>query len=382
MEDLKVLRSQIDEVDRDLSALLEKRMKIVEKIGETKLKNNIPVIDHSRASLVVEKAVERLEDKKYNGEVAQIFTNIISVSEGMQKAMVTKASGDHDYLSDMLKSAKPKKELSKDIKVVYQGVPGSFAEAALNQYFGKDTTTTRNVEEFEDVFKALNNNEADYGVLPIENSQTGSIAEVYDLFRKYRCFIVGETSVLATQNLLGIKGAKLSDIKTIYSHQQGFLQTKEFLKKYKEIETVLMSNTAISAQYISEQKDISKGAIASSVAAEKYGLDILEESINTDKNNTTRFIIIAPNPEIEDNSSKISMSFTLPNVSGALSRILLIFAKNDLNMLKIESRPIANKKFEYFFYADISGNMKEEKVQRALSEISLAASYFEVLGNY
>ncbi|MBQ7792677.1 MAG: bifunctional chorismate mutase/prephenate dehydratase, partial [Clostridia bacterium] len=142
------------------------------------------------------------------------------------------------------------------------------------------------------------------------------------------------------------------------------------------------SNTAISAQYISEQKDITKGAIASSVAAEKYGLDILEESINTDKNNTTRFIIVAPNPEIEDNSSKISMSFTLPNVSGALSRILLIFAKNDLNMLKIESRPIANKKFEYFFYADISGNMKDEKVQRAFAEISLAASYFEVLGNY
>lgn len=382
MEDLNALRTQIDEVDYELSALLEKRMNIVEKIGKTKLKNNLSVIDPSRASLVVEKAVKRLQEQKFSSEIAQIFTNIISVSEEMQKEMIKKANKDHDYISDMLRSAKPKKAISKEVKVVYQGVPGSFAEAALNQYFGKDTTNKHSVEEFEDVFKALKNNEADYGILPIENSQTGSIAEVYDLFRKYRCFIVGETKVLATQNLLGIKGAKLSDIKTLYSHPQGFLQSKEFLNQHKEIETVLMSNTAISARYISEQNDITKGAIASSVAAETYNLDILEKSINTDKNNTTRFIIIAATPEIEDNSSKISMSFTLPNVSGALSRILFIFAKNDLNMLKIESRPIANKKFEYFFYADICGNINDEKVKKALNEVALATSYFELLGNY
>ena len=382
MKELEQLRAKIDEVDAKLSALLEERMGLVEKIGKTKLSNNIPVIDHTRASRVVEQAVERLNEKKYRGEIAQIFTDMISVSEAMQKRMVTKANGDHDYLSDILRCARPKKPVSQNLKVVYQGAPGSFAEAALIQYFGKDTTQTKNVEEFEDVFQLLNDQEADYGVLPIENSQTGSIAEVYDLFRKYRCFIVGETHVPATQNLLGIRGAKLSDIKTVYSHQQGFLQTKEFLKKHKNMETVFLSNTAVSAQYIAEQNDRTKGAIASAVAAEKYGLDILEEAINTDKNNTTRFIIVAANPEIEDTSSKISMSFTLPNISGALSRILLIFAKNNLNMLKIESRPIANRNFEYFFYADICGNMKEEKVHRALNEISLATSYFEVLGNY
>lgn len=382
MNELEELRSQIDEVDAELSDLLEKRMEIVEKIGETKRKNNIPVIDHTRASLVVEKAAERLKSKKYNSEITQIFTSIVKISEGMQKEKIMKETENYDYLSDLLFSAKQKKQISKETKVVHQGVPGSFAEAALNQYFGKDRVTTQHVEEFEDVFQALNQKRADYGVLPIENSQTGSIAEIYDLFRKYRCFIVGETHVAATQNLLGLKGAKLSDIKTVYSHQQGFLQTKEFLKKHKDIETVVMSNTAVSAQYISEQKDRTKGAIASSVAAEKYDLDILAEAINTDQNNTTRFLIIAPHPEVEPTSSKISMSFTLPNISGALSRILLIFAKNNLNMLKIESRPIPNKQFEYFFYADICGNIKDEKVQRALHEISLATSCFEVLGNY
>lgn len=382
MDALKELRSQIDEVDAELSELLEKRMEIVEKIGETKLKNNMPIIHQARASLVVEKAVERLKNQKFSGEIAKIFTNIVGVSEEMQKELIKKANKKNDYIADMLASAKQRMPISKETKVVYQGVPGSFAEAALNQYFGKNTVSAYHVEEFEDVFQALNNKKADYGVLPIENSQTGSIAEVYDLFRKYRCFITGETSVLATQNLLGIKGAKLSDIKTVYSHQQGFLQTKDFLKKYKDIETVVMSNTAVSAQYVSEQKDITKGAIASSVAAEKYDLDILAEAINTDQNNTTRFLIIAPHPEIEPNASKISLSFTLPNVSGSLSRILLIFSKNNLNMLKIESRPIANKQFEYFFYADICGNIKDEKVQQALNEISMATSYLEVLGNY
>ena len=382
MDVLKDLRDEIDSVDEQLSALLEKRMEIVEKIGKTKLQNNLPVIHHNRAALVVEKAVDRLQSPKYNGEIAQIFTNIVGVSEEMQQKMIINENKTQDCLYDITAFAKPRKAFSKETKVVYQGVPGSFAEAALQQYFGKNTVSAQNVEEFEDVFRSLNNKEADYGVLPIENSQTGSIADVYDLFRKYRAFIVGEINLAATQNLLGIKGAKLSDIKTVYSHQQGFLQSKEFLKKYKDIETVVMSNTAVSAQYISEQNDISKGAIASARAAEKYGLDILAEAINTDKNNTTRFIVVAQAPEIADTSSKISMSFTLPNVSGALSRILLIFAKNNLNMLKIESRPIANKNFEYFFYADISGNIKEEKVKRALSEISLSTSYFEVLGNY
>ena len=182
--------------------------------------------------------------------------------------------------------------------------------------------------------------------------------------------------------MLGIKGATLSDIKTVYSHQQGILQSKEFLKEHKNIETVALSNTAVSAKYVSEQQDITKGAIASKLAAEAFGLEIIKENINTRSNNTTKFIIISKSPEIRSNAEKISLCFTLPNTPGALSQVMLVFAKNDLNMLKIESRPIWNKKFEYFFFCDIVGNLNDKAVKEALNEIATCTGYMEILGNY
>ena len=380
MENLEKLRTEIDKIDTELTGLFEKRMETVLKIGKYKVENNIPVVDNKRAGVVVEKAVSRLENKNFSGEITEIFSNIIAVSENTQKTMFSKEASLNNYLKDLLLMPHDKRNIEKNTKVVYQGVEGSFGSVALSRYF--NDVTVSNVEEFEDVFKALSNNEADYGIVPIENSQTGSISEIYDLFRKYKAFITGEIDLSVTQNLLGIKGAELSDIKTVYSHMQGFLQSKAFLDKHKDFQQIPMSNTALSAQYVASENDITKAAIASSEAAKSHGLSIIEESINTDKHSQTRFIVISNKLEYDQNSKKISMSFTLPNVSGALSRVLLIFAKNNLNMLKIESRPILNKNFEYFFYADISGNLDDEKVKLALSELSNVTSYLEVLGNY
>jgi len=380
MENLEKLRTEIDDIDVKLTRLFEKRMETVLKIGKFKAENNIPVVDNKRAGVVVEKAVDRLENKDFSGEITEMFSNIISVSEATQKAIFSKETTLNSYLKSLFTMPHEKTKISKETKVVYQGVEGSFGSVALSRYFGD--VTVKNVEEFEDVFVSLSNNEADYSIIPIENSQTGSIAEVYDLFRKYRAFVVGEIDLSVTQNLLGIKGAKLSDIKTVYSHMQGFLQSKTFLQKHKNFQQIPMSNTAVSAQYIAAENDITKAAIASNEAAEKYGLATIEESINTDKHSQTRFIVISNKLEYDDTSKKISLSFTLPNISGSLSRVLLIFAKNNLNMLKIESRPILNKNFEYFFYVDISGNLSDEKVKTALNELSNNTNYFEVLGNY
>lgn len=382
MEKLEKLRVDIDKVDTKLTKLLEDRFAIVSQIGKVKMENNLPIVDPKRSSLVIEKVLGKLKSKEFDGEITEIFSNIIGVAENMQKKLFAKSTIENSYLKELTSQITKKREITLDTRVVYQGVLGSFGEVALNRYFGKNNTTVINLEEFEDVFKAVSNNDADYGVVPIENSQTGAIADIYDLFRKYRCFIVGEIDQPAVQNLLGIRGAKLSDIKAVYSHMQGFLQTKAFLDKHKEFETHPMSNTAISAQYVSEQKDKTKAAIASLEAAAKYDLEVIEESINTDKNNTTRFIVISNKPECDETSKKISLSFTLPNISGSLSRVLLIFAKHNLNMIKIESRPIKNRNFEYFFYVDISGNLFAEEVKSALQELANATSYFEVLGNY
>lgn len=380
MANLDELRKEIDAVDEQLVKLLETRLNIVTKIGEYKIANNIPIIDRNRSGLVIEKAVKRLNDKKFSGEMTEMFSNMISVSENMQKRKNSVISGGN-YIDAVLNAAKPSKVHEDGIKVVFQGAEGSFGQAALYEFFGKDKEVEA-VLEFEDVFEMVCSGEADYGVLPIENSQTGSIVEIYDLFRKYRACIVGETQISIRHNLLGIKGADISDIKTVYSHQQGIMQCKEFLKQRDEIKAVTMSNTAVAAKYVADTNDKSKGAIASKIAAESFGLEIIKENINTAVNNTTKFVIIARNPELSPEASKISLCFTLPNISGALSQVMLIFAKNGLNMSKIESRPIQNKKFEYFFFCDIAGNINDEAVKSALNELSACTGYLEILGNY
>lgn len=269
-----------------------------------------------------------------------------------------------------------------DAKIVYQGTEGSFGQAALCEYFGNEAKNIESTETFEEVFEKVCGGEADYGVLPIENSQTGSIAEIYDLFRKYRAYITGETELCIQQNLIGLKGAKIEDIKTVYSHPQGLLQCREFLKEHKGIKTEELSNTAVSAKYVAQSGDKTKAAIASKLAASAFGLEILAENINTQSDNTTKFIIISKSPEIKNNASKISLCFTLPNTPGALSQVMLIFAKNGLNMLKIESRPIKNKKFEYFFFCDIVGSLSDKIVKDALNELAVCTGYMEILGNY
>ncbi len=381
MADLDYLRKQIDSVDEKLTGLLEERLDIVTNIGKYKMENNLPVIDTKRSGAVVGKAVERLKNENYSGEITEIFSNIISVSEDMQKRLNTINSNGR-YIESVINSSKPSKINDSDIKIVYQGTQGSFAQMALYDFFGEDKKNVENLETFEEVFEQVCSGDADYGVLPIENSQTGSIAEVYDLFRKYRAYIVGETQISIHQNLLGVKGAKLSDIKTVYSHPQAIMQCREFLKENKEIKAEEMSNTAVAAQSVAQANDPTVGAIASKTAAQVFGLEIIKENINTLSNNTTKFIIISHSPEITPDASKISLCFTLPNTPGALSAIMLVFAKHKLNMLKIESRPIQNKKFEYFFFCDIVGNINNSDVKNALNEISARTGYLEVLGNY
>lgn len=270
------------------------------------------------------------------------------------------------------------KEMS--IIVGFQGVSGSFSEEALFNYFPNDVDTS-NYEQFEDVFIALMNNKIHYGVLPIENSSTGAIATVYDLLNRYDCFIVGETHVKPIQNLLGIRGATLSDLKEVYSHPQGFEQSKTFLSTYKW-HLIPYYNTAKSAEYIKEQNLKHIGAIASKKAAEIYGLDILAENINCNKNNTTRFIIIGKSLKVNTVCNKISVVLSTKHQAGALYETLKHFAEHQINMLKIESRPVIHTPWEYYFYIDFEGNMEDETIKIAIEQMERECHHFKLLGNY
>jgi len=266
------------------------------------------------------------------------------------------------------------------IKVGHQGVSGSFSEEALFNYFPNDVEIQQ-YAQFEDVFIAIDAGEIHYGVVPIENSSTGAIAAVYDALNAYNCTIVGETYVKAIQNLLAVEGATIDGIQKVYSHPQGFEQSVTFLKPY-DWQLIPYYNTAKSAEYVKSQNDSTIAAIASKQAAEIYGLKILSENINCNKQNTTRFIIISKNQKVNNLCNKVSVVFSTKHKAGALFKALETFAKNDINLLKIESRPVKHTPWEYYFYIDFEGNVDEAPIKIALEQMKNDCHHFKLLGNY
>ena len=267
-------------------------------------------------------------------------------------------------------------------KVGYQGVKGSFSEEAATNYFkGQDAVYSR-YDDFEDVMEAITKGRIDYGVLPIENSYTGEVLDVYDLIRKYNLYIIGEEVVKVTHHLVGIEGATIESIKEVYTHPQALGQCQKYLKQHANMMQIPYANTAMAAQYVSELQDISKAAICSKQAADLYNLHVLEEEINTKSNNYTRFIILAKTMQITTECDKVSIVFTTKHTSGALYNILSHFAYNGLNLLKIQSRPLREKSWHYFFFVDLEGHLEDANMLIALGKVSKESEYFSILGGY
>ncbi|MCT4607443.1 MAG: chorismate mutase [Marinisporobacter sp.] len=367
MDDLDKLRNEIDYIDEEMVKLFEKRMETVLKIAEYKKRKHMPIFHKDRETEVIKKNINYLKNKAFYEPTEEFFKKLMEISRGVQR--------------EQLKILEENEKRDDQLIIGFQGVEGSFSEQALIEYFG-EKVTRKNVREFKDVFESLKNDEIHYGVLPIENSSTGGIAEVYDLLRQYGFHIVGEKSIKVEHHLLGVKGTKIEDIKEVYSHSQAFSQSSEFFKKYEEFKLIPYKNTAMSAKLIKDENTKAKAAVASNKAAKLYDLDIIASNINYNKSNYTRFIIIGKNLELHVNSNKISVVVATPHRAGALYGILRYFAENGLNMLKIESRPMINKSWEYFFYIDFEGNLNEEVVKRSIDLIKKGSSFFQLLGNY
>ena len=265
--------------------------------------------------------------------------------------------------------------------VVFQGVEGAYSHAASMAYFG-DLATYFHVPNFEEVMKAVANKEADFGVLPLENSSAGQVGDVYDLLTRYDNTIVGEYYLPVRHCLLGLKGADIDKIQTVYSHPQGLMQCGKFLNEHSSWQQISQANTAMAAQKVIKENNPKTAAIASETAAKLYGLEILEEGINDNKTNTTRFIIVSRKKCYRRDASKISIMFEIPHESGSLYTILSHMIYNDLNMTKIESRPIPEQPFEYRFFVDFEGNLADAAVENAILGIKEEAARLKILGNY
>ena len=368
MDDILIKsRDRIDEIDEKIIELFEERMEVVLNVAKYKKENSLPIFNRQREEAVIEKNVNRLKNKELSRYAQEMIHCLMDVSK--------------EYQSSKIGLRETPLCKGKEIKVGFQGTRGSFSEEALIKYFG-DGCSLRDYGEFENVFQALKQKEINYGVLPIENSSTGSITEIYDLLKKYGYYIVGETKIKIEHNLLGVEGSKIEDIKEVYSHEQGFKQSNEFIKGLNGVEIIPYHNTATSAQYVSDSKDKRKAAIGSKRAADIYGLKVLKASINNEHENYTKFVIIGRNLEFNDLSNKITMVFTLENKLGTLYAELKLLSEAGINMSKIESRPVGNGSFSYFFYIDIDGNLKDKNIKEIIENISENTEEFKMLGNY
>jgi chorismate mutase/prephenate dehydratase len=367
MEDIVGLRKDIDSIDGKIVELFEKRMETVLKIAEYKRQNGIEILNRAREEEVINKCINRLQNKSFTEPLEKLMNSLMEISREVQNNIM------HDNSRTYNKNSK--------LKIGFQGVSGSFSEQALFEYFGNNVDTM-SVKEFQDIFIELQNDEIDYGILPIENSSTGGVSEVYDLLGKYNFKIIGEVSLKVEHHLMGIPGTRLDDIVEVYSHSQAFSQCSEFLKQHDSWKLIPYYNTAKSAELVCKTGCKNMAAIGSSRAAALYNLEIIENSINSNSNNYTRFIIIAKNIETDDRSNKISIVFSTSHRAGALYNGLQYFAENNINLLKIESRPIKNKPWEYLFYIDCEGNLNDEVVKKAIKALESKSTYFKILGNY
>ena len=241
---------------------------------------------------------------------------------------------------------------------------------------------TENVNTFEDAINSVLNGEASYCVVPIENSSAGIVTDIFDLLLKKDVVIVAEYDLHISHCLLGIKGASFSDIKRVYSHPQALMQCASYLKEHPEWSQISLLNTAVSAKKVKNEGRIEQAAIASELSAKLYNLDILDRGINRNSNNTTRFVVLSKEKIFSKNSNKLSLILELPHEKGMLYNILGIFVLNGLNLVKIESRPIPEKTFEYRFFIDVEANLNSENVSNVLEILSEKVPFLKILGNY
>ena len=377
MRDLTEIRKEIDETDRKILELFQDRLKLSEQVAEYKIAAGKQVYDRQREEEKLRALREAAADPFSASMAGELFRHIMAVSRIRQYQMIPRQGASEQPEACQWTEALR----TEGASVVFQGVEGAYSFAAMKSFFG-DSIRSAHVETWKEAMERTASGKADYAVLPIENTTAGSVSDIYDLMMEYPNYIVGEVILEIRHTLMGVPGASLSDIRRVYSHPQALAQCRHYLEKHPEWEQIKMLNTAMAAEKVAKEKDKSQAAIASRYAAEHFGLRILqEEGLSTDCN-STRFVVISRRKCFVKTAGKISICLELPHECGSLYNILAHFDYNGLNMTKIESRPIPDRPWEYRFFIDFAGNLREPAVRNALGGIAQEAVSLRLLGNY
>lgn len=376
MRTLEELREQLDGIDDQITDLFQRRMEICEEVGEYKVKAGRKVYDRQREKGKLNDVASKVTGEFNKKGIRELYQQLMSMSRKLQYQQLV-AAGALGRLPFIRVDDLDR----KNVRVVFQGTEGAYGQAAMQQYFGEDVNSFH-VRTFREAMESIEEGAADYAVLPIENSSAGPVNEMYDLLDEFENYIVAETILPVVHTLAGLPGTKLSDIRRVYSKAEALMQTTHFLDDHSEWQRISVVNTAIAAKKVLEDQDKTQAAVCSAYAAKIHGLSVLVDQINDEPDNSTRFIVVTNQKIFLKDASKISIRFEVPHTSGSLYAILSHFIYNDLNMTKIESRPIEGRQWEYRFFVDFEGNMEDAAVKNALRGLREETTNLKILGNY
>lgn len=374
--DLTDLREQIDVIDKEIVKLYEQRMEVSRQVARYKIETGKKVFDREREAEKLKK-VKSLTHNEFNSHgVEELFEQIMSMSRKLQYQMLSEKGSSARLPFIGVESLD-----TETARVVFPGAEGAYTQAAMQQYFGSRVNSFH-VDTFRDAMIAIDEGSADYAVLPIENSTAGIVNEIYDMLVEFENYIVGEQIMKIEHCLMALPGTKLEDIQTVYSHPQSLMQSSRYLDNHTSWKQIGMNNNAFAARKVAQDKDRTQAAIASAHAAGTYGLEILMQGVNQSQTNSTRFIVVTNQKIFLKDAKKVSICFEVPHESGSLYHMLSHFIYNNLNMNKIESRPIEERNWEYRFFIDFDGNLADSAVKNALRGLRDEARNMKILGNY
>ena len=378
MKDIGNIRAEIDSIDRELARLFQRRLEIVGQVAASKLERGAPVSDPARERDILSRVTAAVGPEYENG-ARLFFSTLFGISKARQRTML---AGESPLVDRIRAAASKGTRFPNRAVVACAGTEGSYAQEATTLMFPLPTILYFN--GFEPVFEAVEQGLCPYGILPIENSAAGSVSAVYDLMVRHRFHIVRALRLKVDHVLLAARGVKLEDVREIVSHPHALAQCGTFLKAHPKIKATPGVNTAVAAKELAASGRRDQAVIASRTCAELYGLDVVAEGIADAAFNYTRFICISKNLEIYPDAGKFSIMLSLPHRPGALNGLISKFAAIDVNLTKLESRPIPGMDFEFRFTFDFEAPPTDTAVLALLSELSQdpGIEHFTFLGAY
>ena len=354
MDALDKARAEIDAVDAQLAALFERRMAAVLAVAAYKKAHGLPIFDAAREAVVLDKAAARIQEPALRPYYRDHVQNMMDVAKQYEAAVLGRN------------------------RAAYQGVEGAFAHIALRALFPHAEAVS--CPTWDEVFDAVEKGDAAHGVVPFENSHAGDVSAVLDLcYNHPDLWVVDVYDLPISQNLLVLPGTQLAEIRNVYSHQQAIAQSETFLKQF-HLPATAMLNTAMAAKFVAESGDKTKAAIASAETAALYGLEVLVPRINTDGDNTTRFIVISRQKPTAGN--RFSLLFTVDNKPGKLAEVIQVIGASGFNMESIKSRPMPHVPFEYYFYVELVGDPTADETGALLQQLDRTCRTVRLLGVY